>query len=41
VRITPGVAAQCVAIVVPLGVLSTVIASWAMLRRNGLTLARR
>lgn len=41
VRITPGVAAQCVAIAVPLGIVSTVIASWAMLRRNGLTLARR
>lgn len=41
VRITPNVAARCVAIAVPLGVTSTVVASWAMLRRNGLTLARR
>ncbi len=41
VRITPDVAARSVAIAVPLGVVSTVVASWAMLRRNGLTLARR
>jgi putative ABC transport system permease protein len=41
VRITPGVAALCVAIAVPLGAAATVVASWALLRRNGLRLARR
>ena len=41
VRISPQVAALCVAIAVPLGVAATVIASWALLRRNGLRLARR
>jgi putative ABC transport system permease protein len=41
VRITPQVAAICVAIAIPLGVSATVVASWALLRRNGLRLARR
>jgi len=41
VRVTPQVAATCVAIAVPLGVVATVVASWALLRRNGLRLARR
>ncbi len=41
VRITPRVAARCVAIAVPLGVTATVVASWALLRRNALRLARR
>jgi putative ABC transport system permease protein len=41
VRITPEVASICVAIAVPLGVAATVVASWALLRRNGLRLARR
>jgi len=41
VRVTPEVAAICVAIAVPLGVSTTVVASWALLRRNGLRLARR
>ena len=41
VQITPRVAATCVAIAVPLGVGATVAASWALLRRNGLRLARR
>jgi ABC-type lipoprotein release transport system permease subunit len=41
VRVTPEVAAVCVAIAVPLGVGATVAASWALLRRNGLKLARR
>ena len=41
VRITPRVAAICVAIAVPLGATATVVASWALLRRNGLSLARR
>ena len=36
VRVTPEVAAICVAIAVPLGVSATVVASWALLRRNGL-----
>lgn len=41
VRITPKVAAMCVAIAVPLGAVATVLASWALLRRNALRLARR
>ena len=41
VRVTPEVAAICVAIAVPLGVSATVLASWALLRRNGLRLVRR
>jgi putative ABC transport system permease protein len=41
VRITPGVAALCLAIAVPLGAVATVVASWALLRRNALRLARR
>jgi putative ABC transport system permease protein len=41
VHITPAVALQCVAIAVPLGVAATVAASWALLRRNALRLARR
>ena len=41
VRITPDVAATCVAIAVPLGAVATVLASWALLRRNALRLARR
>jgi len=41
VQITPTVAAACVAIAVPLGAVATVTASWALLRRNGLRLARR
>jgi len=41
VRITPRVAALCTAIAVPLGVGATVTASWALLKRNGLSLARR
>ena len=41
VRVTPGVAAVCVAIAVPLGVTATLVAAWALLRRNGLRLARR
>ena len=41
VRVTPQVAAVCVAIAIPLGVSATVLASWALLRRNGLRLARR
>ena len=41
VRVTPSVAFRCVAIAVPLGVAATVTASWALLRRSGLSLARR
>jgi putative ABC transport system permease protein len=41
VRITPDVAAVCVAIAVPLGAVATVAASWALLRRSSLRLARR
>lgn len=41
VRVTPEVAAVCVAIAVPLGAAATVAASWALLRRSGLRLARR
>jgi ABC-type lipoprotein release transport system permease subunit len=41
VRITPDVAALCLAIAVPLGAVATVTASWALLRRSGLRLARR
>lgn len=41
VRITPRVAATCLAIAVPLGATATVGASWALLRRGGLRLARR
>jgi putative ABC transport system permease protein len=41
VRVTPQVAAVCVAIAIPPGVSATVVASWALLRRNGLRLARR
>jgi ABC-type lipoprotein release transport system permease subunit len=41
VRITRDVAARCTAIAVPLGAAATVVASWALLRRNGLRLVRR
>ena len=41
VRVTPRVAAFCVAVAVPLGAVATVAASWALLRRSALRLARR
>jgi putative ABC transport system permease protein len=41
VRVTKDVALTCVAIAVPLGASATVVASWALLRRSGLRLARR
>ena len=41
VRVTRDVALTCVAIAVPLGAAATVLASWALLRRDGLRLARR
>jgi putative ABC transport system permease protein len=41
VRVSPAIAATCLAIAVPLGAVATVAASWALLRRSGLRLARR
>jgi putative ABC transport system permease protein len=41
VKVTPDVAALCLAIAVPLGAIATVVASWALLRRGALRLARR
>jgi len=41
VGITPRVALICVWIAVPLGAVATVVASWTLLRRNGLRLVRR
>jgi len=41
VRVTKDVALTCVTIAVPLGASATVVASWALLRRSGLRLARR
>jgi ABC-type lipoprotein release transport system permease subunit len=41
VHITPAVAAKCLAIAIPLGATATVVASWALLRRNGLRIVRR
>lgn len=41
VRITPDVALRCVVIAVPLGALASVAASWTLLRRSVLFLARR
>ena len=41
VRITPNVALLCLAIAVPLGAVATVVASWALLRRGALRLAKR
>ena len=41
VKVTPGVAATCLAIAIPLGAAATVAASWALLQRSGLRLARR
>ena len=41
VQVTPSVAATCVMIAIPLGVSATVVASWLLLRRNALRLARR
>ena len=41
VKVTPDVAALCLAIAVPLGAVATVVASWALLRRGALRLARR
>lgn len=41
VGITPRVALICVWIAIPLGAAATVVASWTLLRRNGLKLVRR
>jgi ABC-type lipoprotein release transport system permease subunit len=41
VRLTPRVAALCLAVAVPLGAAATAAASWALLRRSALRLARR
>jgi ABC-type lipoprotein release transport system permease subunit len=41
VRVTPTVAMQCLLIAVPLGVLASVTASWLLLRRQVMALARR
>ena len=41
VRVTPLVWLECLLIAVPLGVTATVCASWALLKRHGLFLARR
>jgi putative ABC transport system permease protein len=41
VHVTPSVALTCVLIAIPLGVSATVVASWLLLRRNALRLARR
>ncbi len=41
VRVSPDVAAFCLAVAIPLGAAATVAASWALLRRGGLRLARR
>jgi putative ABC transport system permease protein len=41
VRITPEVAWRCVIIAVPLGAIASVVASWTLLRRSVLVLARR
>jgi putative ABC transport system permease protein len=41
VRVTPAVAAWCVAVALPLGVLAGLVASWTLLRRPVLELLRR
>jgi putative ABC transport system permease protein len=41
VQVTPSVAMTCLLIAIPLGVSATVVASWLLLRRNALRLARR
>lgn len=40
-RLTPGIAARCVAVAVPLGVLAGLVASWTLLRREIVALLRR
>ncbi len=41
VRVTPSIALRCLALAVPLGMLASVVASWTLLRRDVLALARR
>jgi hypothetical protein len=41
VHVTPGIAARCVALAVPLGVLAGLVASWTLLRRDIVALLRR
>ena len=41
VRITPGIAARCALIAVPLGVSASLVSSWALLRSGVLALAKR
>ena len=40
-RVTPSIAATCLAIALPLGIVAGVVASWALLRRGVLELLRR
>jgi FtsX-like permease family len=41
VRVTPAIAARAVALAVPLGIAASLAASWGLLRRGALALARR
>ena len=41
VRVTPAIASRAVAVSVPLGILASLAASWDLLRRGALSLARR
>jgi ABC-type proline/glycine betaine transport system permease subunit len=41
VRVTPAIAARCVALSLPLGVMAGLLASWTLLRRPILDLLRR
>jgi hypothetical protein len=41
VRVTPGVVGLCLAIAIPLGVVASTAASWSMLRKQLMQLARR
>jgi putative ABC transport system permease protein len=41
VRITPRIALQCTLLAVPLGILASLISSWALLRSNVLSLVKR
>ena len=41
VRVTPAIAARCVAVALPLGVMAGLLASWTLLRRPVLDLLRR
>jgi putative ABC transport system permease protein len=41
VRVTPQIAARCLAVAVPLGMLASIVSSWGLLRRDVFSLARR